>query len=131
MNLPGHHMIAEAPTPVAPFSHAVDAGGWVFLSGQIAQDPQDPDAPLTPDVGDQTHQCMVNLETVLNGLSLTWANVLSVRVFLTHFYDDYEAMNNAYRTYFAANQRPVRTCIGVTGLAREARVEIDLIASRG
>lgn len=54
----------------------------------------------------------------------------SARVFLTHFQDDYAAMNAVYASYFPADRRPARTCIGVTGLARDARVEIDLIARR-
>lgn len=125
-----HHMVAEAPTPVAPFNHAVETGDWVFLSGQIAQDPADPQAPLPADVGEQTHQCMINLRAVLAGVGLDLSNVVSARVFLTHFYEDYEAMNAAYRTYFPSDRRPVRTCIGCTGLAMEARVEIDVIARR-
>ena len=131
MSMPSHHMVNEAPRPVAPFSHAVRAGDWVFLSGQIAQHPDDPDAPMPADVAEQTHQCMRNLQAVLRGLSLDLGNVVSVRVFLTHFYQDYEAMNAVYQSYFPADRRPTRTCIGVTGLAREARVEIDLIACDG
>ena len=53
-----------------------------------------------------------------------------VRVFLTDFYRDYKDMNAVYESYFPKDQRPARTCIGVTGLAREALVEIDLIARR-
>jgi 2-iminobutanoate/2-iminopropanoate deaminase len=54
-----------------------------------------------------------------------------VRVFLRHFDADYERMNAVYATYFSEGRRPARTCVGVTGLARDARVEIDMIARRG
>jgi enamine deaminase RidA (YjgF/YER057c/UK114 family) len=57
-------------------------------------------------------------------------HVLQARVFMTHFEEDYAAMNAVYAGYFPRNRRPARTCIGVTGLARGARVEIDMIARR-
>jgi 2-iminobutanoate/2-iminopropanoate deaminase len=73
---------------------------------------------------------MKNLETVLKGCELSLANVLTVRIFLTHFEEDYERMNAAYASYFPPGHRPARTCIGVTALAKGARVEIDMIARR-
>ncbi len=130
MNDLAFRMITGAPDPVAPFSHAVEAGDWVFLSGQIPQDPDDDAAPLPTDIVSQTRQTMENLQTVLAGLDLGLSNVVSVRVFLTDFYRDYTAMNATYQEYFPSDRRPVRTCIGVTGLAREALVEIDVIARR-
>ena len=78
----------------------------------------------------QTRQVMENLTRVLAGCGLELRNVVSVRVFLTHFQDDYEQMNRVYAGYFPAGKRPARTCVGVTGLARGARVEIDMIARR-
>jgi enamine deaminase RidA (YjgF/YER057c/UK114 family) len=56
--------------------------------------------------------------------------VLQARVFLTHFERDYAAMNAVYASYFPADRRPARTCIGVTGLARGGLVEIDFVARR-
>jgi enamine deaminase RidA (YjgF/YER057c/UK114 family) len=73
---------------------------------------------------------MKNLVTVLEGCGLSLADVAAVRVFLRHFDDDYERMNAVYATYFPAGHWPARTCVGVTGLARGARIEIDLIARR-
>jgi enamine deaminase RidA (YjgF/YER057c/UK114 family) len=67
---------------------------------------------------------------VLQELGLGLEHVLQARVFLTHFEEDYAAMNAVYASYFPPNRRPARTCIGVTGLARRARVEIDMIAHR-
>ena len=126
-----HHMIPAAPTPVAPFSHAVESDGWIYTSGQIPQNPADPDGPMPGGIIEQTHRCMRNLVAVLEGLELTLADGVSVRVYLTHFYDDYDAMNATYESYFPVGQRPARTCIGVTGLARQARVEIDMVARKG
>ena len=57
-------------------------------------------------------------------------HALAVRIFLTHFEDDYETMNRVYAQDFPPQRRPARTCVGVTALARGARIEIDLIARR-
>jgi reactive intermediate/imine deaminase len=130
MTLPIFHMIAGAPDPVAPFSHAVEADGWVFVTGQMPFTGTASDSPYPEGIEAQTRQVMENLQRVLAGCGLGLRNVVAVRVFLTHFQDDYEKMNRVYAGYFAAGKRPARTCVGVTGLARGARVEIDLIARR-
>lgn len=130
MSLPIHHMIEDAPRPVAPFSHAVEADGWVFITGQMPTDPDDPDAPLPKGIEAQTARVMDNLGIVLEGLGLSLENVTFARVFLTEFHRDYAAMNETYRGYFDASKLPGRTCVGVTGLAVDALVEIDLVARR-
>ena len=73
---------------------------------------------------------MRNLQRVLGGIGMDLASVLFARVYLTRFAEDYEPMNAVYASYFAADRRPARTCIGVTGLALDAHVEIDLLARR-
>ena len=123
-------MIAGAPDPVAPFSHAVEADGWVFVTGQMPFAGTSIAAPYPEGIEAQTHQVMKNLQTVLNGCGLALANVVSARIFLTHFDEDYDAMNTVYASYFPASQRPARTCVGVTRLAKGARVEIDMVARR-
>ena len=124
------HMIPGAPTPVAPFSHATEADGWVFLTGQMPTLPDDDSAPLPEGIEAQTRRVMDNLILVLSGLGLGLGDVVSVRVFLTRFQQDYAPMNAVYTGYFPPGRLPARTCVGVTGLAREALVEIDLIARR-
>jgi len=128
--LPLFHMISTAPTPVAPFSHAVEADGWVLLTGQMPTDPADDTAELPDGIEAQTRRVMDNLGLVLAGLGLGLEHVLGARAYLTHFKEDYAAMNAVYASYFPADRRPARTCIGVTGLARDARVEIDFVAKR-
>lgn len=127
---PQFHLFTEAPTPVAPFSHAVESDGWVFLTGQMPTDPDDDNKPLPEGVEAQTRRVMDNLIIVLRNLRLGLRHVVQVRVYLTHFDEDYAAMNETYASYFPAERRPARTCVGVTGLARGARVEIDLMARR-
>ena len=130
MSLPIHHMIASGPRPVAPFSHAVEADGWVFITGQMPTDPDAPDAPLPVGVEAQTRRVMENLKIVLQGIGLGLENVTFVRIYLTQFERDYEAMNDTYKAFFEPGKLPGRTTIGVTGLAVGALVEIDMIARR-
>lgn len=124
------HMISGAPDPVAPFSHAVETNGWLFVTGQMPFIDTSLETPYPEGIEAQTHQVMTNLETVLIGCGYALRDVLSVRIFLTHFEEDYEAMNAVYASYFPAGRRPARTCVGVTGLAKGALVEIDLVARR-
>lgn len=123
------HMVQGGPKPVAPFSHAVECDGWVFVTGQM------PDSPTTPGVlphgiDAQTRNVMANLATVLGGLGLGLQHVTMVRIYLTHFAEDYAPMNEVYSRFFPAGRLPARTCIGTTGLAYDARIEIDMIARR-
>lgn len=124
------HMIAGAPDPVAPFSHAVEADGWVFVTGQMPFVGTSLDSPYPEGIEAQTRQVLKNLQTVLAGCGLGLEHALSVRIYLTNFDEDYSAMNAVYASHFESGRRPARTCIGVTGLAKGARIEIDLVARR-
>jgi len=128
--MPDFHMIAGGPRPVAPFSHAVEADGWVFLTGQMPTDPAAPDAPLPAGIAAQTRRVMDNLALVLAGLGLGWGDVLQCRCYLTRFDRDYAGFNETYQTFFPADRRPARTTLGVTALALGALVEVDCIARR-
>jgi reactive intermediate/imine deaminase len=123
-------MISGAPDPVAPFSHAVESDGWIFVTGQMPFVDTNLEAPYPEGIAAQTHQVMKNLSTVLAGCNSTLSEVVSVRIFLTRFEQDYAAMNAVYASYFPAGRRPARTCVGVTGLAKGALVEIDFVARR-
>jgi 2-iminobutanoate/2-iminopropanoate deaminase len=123
-------MVSGAPRPVAPYSHATAANDWVFVTGQVPTDPDDDSAPLPDDIEAQTRRVIENLKRVLAGSGSALDRVVFARVYLTHFERDYAAMNAVYQSYFAPGHLPARTCIGVTGLARGALVEIDLLAYR-
>jgi len=116
-------MVAGAPTPVAPFSHATACDGWLFVTGQMPTVPADDGAPLPDGIEAQTRRVMDNLKLVLAGIDSALDRVVFARVYLTHFERDYAAMNRIYQSYFAPGRLPARTCIGVTGLARGALVE--------
>ncbi|HIF59927.1 MAG TPA: RidA family protein [Rhodospirillales bacterium] len=130
MTTPLFHNFSSAPTHVAPFSHAVEFDGWVQLTGQMPTDPERDTKPLPEGIQEQTRQVMENLSIILNEMQLSMENVLSTRVFLTNFKRDYELMNNVYQSYFGNDRLPARTCVGVTDLALEALVEIDMVAKR-
>jgi 2-iminobutanoate/2-iminopropanoate deaminase len=127
---PLFHMIASGPRPVAPFSHATEIEGWVFVTGQMPTDPNAPDAPLPNGIEAQTARVMDNLKIVLEGVGLGLEHVLQARVYLTEFERDFAAMNATYRGYFEPGRLPARTCVGVTALAVGALVEIDFVARR-
>jgi 2-iminobutanoate/2-iminopropanoate deaminase len=127
---PIFHLLPDAPKPVTPYSHAVEAGPFVFVTGQLATDPDDDSLPVPQGIETQTRKVMDNLSRVLSGCGLALANAVSVRIFLTDFNGDYAKMNEIFSSYFADGRRPARTTVGVTALARGGIVEIDMIAFR-
>jgi len=125
------HMIDAAPSPVAPFSHVVRAGDFLFVTGQMPTAPGGGTTLVAGGIAEQTHQVMRNLQAVLHGVGARLEDTVMARVYLTAFERDYAAMNAVYESYFPPDVLPARTCIGVTGLAVGALVEIDLVAVRG
>ena len=129
-SVPQFHMVPNAPEPVATFSHAVEAGHFIHVTGQMPTYPGEPERPIPSGIEAQTHRVMANLQVVLAGLGLDWSNVVRAGAYLTDFEEDYARFNQIYSSYFPADRLPARTCIGVTALARGARVEVDLVAFR-
>ena len=122
-----HLVFEDGPKRVAPFSHAVKAGGFLFVTGQMPTLTNDPTKLIEGDIINQTHQVMKNLKNVLTAADISLEDVVFVRIYLINF-QDFDKMNAVYETYFTSDKLPARTCIGVTGLAVSASVEIDLIA---
>ena len=122
-------MADAAPQPVAPFSHAVRAGDYLFVTGQMPTIPGQGFQLVDGDCAAQTRQVMDNLIQVLSSQALTLERVVMARVYLTNFQRDYSAMNDTYASFFDPARKPARTCIGVTGLALDALVEIDIVAA--
>jgi 2-iminobutanoate/2-iminopropanoate deaminase len=125
-----HHLIASGPKPVAPFSHAVEADGWVFVTGQMPTDPADPAAALPDGIEAQTIRVIDNLKVVLAGIGLGLEHVTMARIYLTQFERDYADLNGLWPHFFAADKLPARTTVGVSALALGALVEIDLVVRR-
>ena len=118
---------SEGAVAVGPYSHAVEAGDLIFLSGQTPIDSQTQKL-LKGDIADQTEQCFKNLFNVLEASGLTPEDVKKVNVFLTNM-DDFAKMNEVYASQFSAPY-PARTTIGVASLPLGARIEIEIIAMR-
>ena len=122
-----HLVFGDSPARVGPFSHAVKAGDFLFITGQMPTLLNNPAKLVDGGIIEQTHQVMRNLESVLTKAGSSFSNVVFARVYLVNF-QDFDKMNRVYEKYFDSKKLPARTCIGVTGLAVGAAVEIDLTA---
>jgi 2-iminobutanoate/2-iminopropanoate deaminase len=112
-----------------PYSHAVDTGEYIYLSGQTAKNSAyHEDNIENEDITSQTKKCFANLTAVLNEAGLTEADVVKVNVYLTSM-KHFDAMNAVYETYFKSPY-PARTCVAVYELPLGADVEIEFIAKR-
>lgn len=118
---------AAGATAVGPYSHAVEAGDLIFLSGQTPLDSATGKL-VEGDIAAQTEQCFKNLFNVLAAAGLTEADVVKANVFLTDM-GNFAAMNKVYATKFAAPY-PARSTVQVAGLPIGAQVEIELIARK-
>jgi len=122
-------LLCDGPKRVAPFSHAVRAGGFLFVTGQMPTDPADNTRCVEGDIEAQTRQVIANLKSVLAGCGAGWERTVMARIYLTHFDRDYSAMNAIWEVSFPEGGLPARTTVGVTGLALGALVEIDLVVA--
>jgi 2-iminobutanoate/2-iminopropanoate deaminase len=115
----------NAPKPIGPYSHAISAGGFLFLSGQTPMDPETGEI-LSGDVAAQTERVLENLKAVLEAADSSLGRVVKTSVFLKNI-NDFAAMNEVYGRYFP-DDPPARSTVEVARLPRDARVEIDIIA---
>mgnify|MGYP001181569384 FL=1 len=123
-----HFIFSDGPERVGPFSHAVKAGSFLFVTGQMPTLKNDATTLISGGIEAQTKQVMNNLSDVLREAKTDFNNVIFARVYLVNF-QDFDKMNAVYEQYFTKEKLPARTCIGVTGLAVGASVEIDFIVA--
>lgn len=116
---------AEAPAPIGPYSQAVKAGGFLFLSGQIALIPGTSDIK-NENIADETRQVMENLKAVMQKAGLTFDHVVKTSIFLKEM-SSFTAVNEEYGKYFEKDF-PARETIAVKTLPRDVNVEISMIA---
>ncbi|HZT11324.1 MAG TPA: RidA family protein [Candidatus Baltobacteraceae bacterium] len=117
----------DAPAPIGPYSQAVEAGGELFCSGQVALDPQTGDL-IDGDAAAQARRAIENLGAVLRAAGMDYQNVVKTTVFLVDM-QDFGAVNDVYAQYFGT-AKPARSTVAVAGLPKGARFEIDAIAKR-
>ncbi|MBC7931120.1 MAG: RidA family protein [Rubrivivax sp.] len=118
----------DAPGAIGPYSQAVAAGGFVFLSGQIPLDPATGEF-VAGGIAEQTEQVLRNLSKVLEAAGTSLARVVKTTVFLADM-GDFAAMNEVYGRHFS-DSLPARSTVQAARLPRDARVEIDVIALAG
>ncbi len=116
----------QAPAPIGPYSQAIIANGFVFVSGQTPLNPATGEM-VEGDIGRQTEQVFHNLSAILEAAGTSLANVVKTTVFL-HGIGDFAAMNGVYTKHFAEHP-PARTTVGNLELPRGALVEIECIAT--
>lgn len=119
---------SHAPAAIGPYSQAVQAGGFVFCSGQIPLDPAT-GALVTGDIGAETERVLKNLAAVLEAAGVTFANVVRTTIYLTDM-NDFAAVNAVYAKWFK-DTPPARATVQVAALPKGARVEIDAVAFTG
>ena len=128
-----HITVADAAPPpkTARYSHAVKAGGFLHVTGQLPIDPDKPDAPLPPSIEAQTELSMLNITRIVEGSGYSLKDTVFVRIFLADFDRDYVGMNSVFHRYYDDEATmPGRTTVGVARLGRGALVEIDVVAVR-
>lgn len=115
----------KGPKPMGPYSQAIRANGFIFISGQGALDPASGKL-LEGGTAQQTERVLENLRAIVEAAGSSLDHAVKVSVFLKDM-NDFDAMNEVYARYFPKN-RPARTTVEVARLPRDIRVEIDLIA---
>lgn len=116
-----------APKAIGPYSQAIEAGGFVFCSGQIPLDPATGEMVGGDDVRDQTRRVMENLGAVLTAAGSSFGRVVKTTIFLTDL-ADFAAVNEVYASFLGGASPPARATIQVAALPRGAKVEIEAIA---
>lgn len=116
----------RAPKPIGPYSQAVKANGFVFVSGQIALDPKNGEF-VPADVKQQTERVLENLKAILEASGAPMNHVVKTTVYLKSM-DDFAAMNEVYARYFTLAP-PARSTVQVARLPKDALVEIDVVAA--
>jgi 2-iminobutanoate/2-iminopropanoate deaminase len=119
--------LSNPPRPLAPYSVATEANGFVFISGQVAIDRSG--GPTPTDLVDQARLVMDNIGSILNDLGLGYGDIVKMTVFLTDI-ADFDRMNEVYRGYFEG-EPPARSAFQVSALPRpEFKIEIEAIVAR-
>ena len=120
----------DAPAPVGPYNQAVQAGGWLYCSGQIPLDPATGEMVGAGDVEAETRQVLRNLQAVLRAAGTDAAKVVRTTVYLVDL-ADFQAVNAIYAEMFGSGVSPARACVQVAALPKGSKVEIDCIAWLG
>jgi len=117
----------KAPTPIGPYSHAVKAGNFIFLSGQVGVNPETGEL-VKGDIKKEAAQVMENLQSVLVAAGADFSNVVKTSIFLSDM-SYFADVNEVYGSYFTGNY-PARETVAVKTLPRNANVEISMVVMK-
>ena len=117
---------SNAPKPIGPYNQAVISGDLMFISGQVAFDPNT-DELVLDDIQSETKQVMKNLKSILEEANLSFENVVKTTIFLSDM-NDFQQVNEVYGSYFSNDQAPARETVEVSRLPKDVNVEISMIA---
>jgi len=119
---------SNAPKPIGPYNQAVISGDLMFISGQVAFDPNT-DELVLDDIQTETKQVMENLKSILEEANLSFNNVVKTTIFLSDM-NDFQQVNEVYGSYFSNDQAPARETVEVSRLPKDVNVEISMIACK-
>ena len=119
---------SNAPKPIGPYNQAVISGDLMFISGQVAFDPNT-DELVLGDIQSETKQVMENLKSILEEANLSFDNVVKTTIFLSDM-NDFQQVNEVYGSYFSNDQAPARETVEVSRLPKDVNVEISMIACK-
>lgn len=117
----------QAPSPVGPYNQSIATNGTLYVSGQVAIDPQTGEM-LQESIEVETKQVMHNVGSVLHAAGLSFGNIVMCNVFVTDM-NDYAKINAVYAEYFNSDSAPARALVEVSRLPKDANVEISVIAT--
>ena len=117
----------NAPAPIGPYNQAIKINNMLFVSGQVAMDPNNNNELVNSSISDETHQVMKNLSAILEQAGMDFTNVVKTTIFLSDM-SYFKEVNNIYGSYLNEGEEPARETVAVKTLPKEVNIEISMIA---
>ncbi len=117
----------NAPDPIGPYNQAVKINNMLFISGQVAMDPNNNNELIKSSINDETHQVMKNLSAILEEAGMDFTNVVKATIFLSDM-SHFNEVNSIYGSYLKVGEEPARETVAVKTLPKEVNIEISMIA---
>ena len=118
----------NAPAPIGPYNQAIKINNMLFVSGQVAMDPNNNNELVNSSISDETHQVMKNLSAILEQAGMDFTNVVKTTIFLSDM-SYFKEVNNIYGSYLKEGEEPARETVAVKTLPKEVNIEISMIAA--
>ena len=117
----------DAPAPIGPYNQAIKIDNMLFISGQVAMDPNNNNELIKSSITDETHQVMKNLSAILEEAGMDFTNVVKTTIFLSDM-SYFKEINSIYGSYLKDGEEPARETVAVKTLPKEVNIEISMIA---